>query len=78
VQRWRKLDGFQQSVAVNVDPTIRTTLETALLANKREGSPDHGVRITAAKALIQLGEQPNPEADTAPRINITIYRRDGQ
>jgi transposase-like protein len=72
VQRWRKLDGFQKSVAVNVDPTIRTTLEAALLANKRDGSPDHGVRIAAAKALMQLGEQPNPDA--VEPTTIVIYK----
>jgi ribonuclease D len=71
ITRWKKLPDFKQTVARKADPTIRTALEDALHANKRDGSPDHPVRIAAAKALMTLGEA--TPADQ-PQTVLTIYR----
>jgi hypothetical protein len=45
VQRWRKLPDFSEAVSQDLDPTIRSTLEAALLANKKDGTPDCGPSV---------------------------------
>src|SRR5438128_92397 len=73
VQRWRKLDGFEDLTKREVEPSIRAVLEDAMQhAHKRDGSPDYGVRITAAKALMQLPDAPLTLPD-APAPPLVIY-----
>jgi uncharacterized protein YjcR len=72
ISRWKQLPGFESAVALTVDPTIRSTLEAAMLANKKSGEPDWPTRVSAARALAALG----PEAGTPshqPTV-VTIYR----
>src|SRR5579884_1548330 len=73
ITRWKQNDEFAAEVARlrpqrDDNPTIRAVLEDALVnATKRDGSPDYPARISAARALMQLGDLPNPEADTQPQ-----------
>lgn len=81
ITRWKRLPEFAAQVerlrpVRDDNPNIRAVLEDALVnATKRDGSPDYPARISAARALMQLGAQPNPEADAAPRSTIVIYRQ---
>jgi hypothetical protein len=59
---------FEPSI---VDPTIRSTLEEPLLANKRDGSPDWPTRVSTAKALAALDPEA-AEQQHQPTV-VTIY-----
>jgi len=54
-------------------PTIRATLEAALSACKRDGSPDHAIHVQAARALMQLGETPTPD-DPNPTVITNVVQ----
>jgi hypothetical protein len=81
ITRWKQLPEFQQAVAQSrpqrdENPTIRAVLEEALTtATKRDGNPDWQVRVSAARALMQLGDLPIPEAESQPQRTLVIYQR---
>jgi hypothetical protein len=72
VQRWKSLPGFRDETEREPDPSVRGALEEALTAVKRDGAPDHAIRIAAARALIAL--RPEAEGEQQPQPVLTIYK----
>jgi hypothetical protein len=72
VQRWRKLPDFAEAMARSVEPSLRAVLEdAAFTATKRDGSPDHSIRIAAARTLMMLSD--GTPKDAPPTV-ITIFQ----
>jgi hypothetical protein len=77
IQRYKKLPDVQRLVASRVraeDPTSDAVLRDALNACKRDGAPDHAIRLQELKLLIQTGSKPTPEA--AEQTVVNIWKRD--
>ena len=80
VSRWRGDPDFEALVRRSREamlddaPTVRSTLEAALLATRRDGSPDWNARVQAARILMQAPPEQEPEAE---RTVITLYEAAG-
>ena len=80
VSRWRRDEDFEALVRrsrealLDSAPTVRSTLEAALLATRRDGSPDWNARVQAARILMQAPPEAEPDED---RTVITLYEADG-
>jgi transposase-like protein len=78
ITRWKRLDEFKLAVqrarAEQLsDPTVRATLEAALVATKRNGVPDWHARLTACRLLmVEPPEQVEPEP-----VVIHVFERNG-
>lgn len=80
IRRWKDIGAFEVAVerarADAVDPTIESTLRSALQAAKRDGTPDWQTRVAAARTLAHLGRtgegsEPRDEDELqAPRTII--------
>lgn len=77
VSDWARRDDFQKLVQrarealLDERPTARATLEAALTATKRDGSPDWQTRAQAARALTTGSRgEPSPEPETPRRLTI--------
>jgi hypothetical protein len=73
---WSKREDFQALAQQHRDqvlsetPTAKATLEAALTATKRDGSPDWQTRVSAARALVtakgaSAGGEPEPPRETS-------------
>lgn len=75
--RWRKVPGFSEAERrahqehVGEIDGIRTVLENALIARKRNGEPDYATRLRAAALL--LGQPPEP-AEPPKVLRQYVYR----
>lgn len=80
VSRWRRDEDFEALVRRSREallddrPTVRSTLEAALLATRRDGSPDWNARVQAARILMAAPPDAEPEAE---RTVITLYEAAG-
>lgn len=76
VSRWRQDEDFEALVRRSREsllddrPTVRSTLEAALLATRRDGSPDWNARVQAARILMTAPVEDEPDAE---RTVITVY-----
>jgi hypothetical protein len=77
VKRWMRREDFRSTVdraraaLLAENPGPQATLEAALNASKRDGSPDWQSRITAARAL--LGREPKGSSPEEKVRETTIH-----
>jgi len=77
VKRWAARPDFRKAVdqaravLLKDNPAPQATLEAALTATRRDGSPDWQSRITAARAL--LGREPEGDSPQAKVRETTIH-----
>jgi len=72
IRYWLKEPDFEALVRrsrealLDERPTVRSTLEAALLATRRDGSPDWGARVQAARILMAAPPDEEPEDGRDP------------
>lgn len=80
IRRWSDREDFAALVArgreaaLAVTPDAKKALKDALLATKADGTPDHKIRVTAARALLGLdAATADPDPPSRETVIVTEH-----